>query len=82
MVIGGGVTVCPGVTIGRGAFIAAGAVVTKNVPPHLLAMGVPARHHALPESLLSENLREHLLPETDLIGAQHDETSKDEPAWE
>ena len=37
------VTILCGVTIGRGAIIAAGAVVTKDVPPYCVAGGVPAR---------------------------------------
>ena len=41
--IGGGVTVLPDVTIGEGAVVAAGAVVTKDVPPHTVVAGVPAR---------------------------------------
>ena len=41
--IGARVTVLPGVTIGRGAVVAAGAVVTRDVPPHTLVGGVPAR---------------------------------------
>jgi acetyltransferase-like isoleucine patch superfamily enzyme len=41
--IGAHVTVLDGVTIGRGAVIAAGAVVTKDVPPLSVAAGVPAR---------------------------------------
>lgn len=32
-----------GVTIGTGAIIAAGSVVTKNVPPNMIAAGVPAK---------------------------------------
>ena len=32
-----------GVTIGRNAMVAAGAVVTKDVPPHALVAGVPAK---------------------------------------
>lgn len=34
--------IMPGVTIGRGSIIAAGSVVTKDVPPYSVAAGVPA----------------------------------------
>jgi UDP-2-acetamido-3-amino-2,3-dideoxy-glucuronate N-acetyltransferase len=40
--VGANATVVCGVTIGRYAFIAAGAVVTKDVPDYALFMGVPA----------------------------------------
>ena len=36
-------TLTPGVEIGEEAFVAAGAVVTNNVPARALVMGVPAR---------------------------------------
>lgn len=41
--IGANATVVCGVTIGEWAFVAAGAVVTKDVPPYALVAGVPAR---------------------------------------
>jgi acetyltransferase-like isoleucine patch superfamily enzyme len=41
--IGGGAVLVPGVEIGEEAFVAAGAVVTKDVPPRAVVMGVPAR---------------------------------------
>ena len=41
--IGGRVTILPGVHIGKGAVIAAGAVVAKDVPPYAVAGGVPAK---------------------------------------
>jgi acetyltransferase-like isoleucine patch superfamily enzyme len=41
--VGGGVALCPGVEIGEDAFLAAGAVVTKNAPARKVLMGVPAR---------------------------------------
>jgi acetyltransferase-like isoleucine patch superfamily enzyme len=41
--VGGGVVLCPGVEIGEEAFVAAGAVVTRDVPARVMAMGVPAR---------------------------------------
>lgn len=41
--IGANATVLPGVTIGDGAVIAAGAVVTKDVPSNVIVGGVPAK---------------------------------------
>lgn len=41
--IGANVTLLPGVTVGHGSIIAAGAVVNKNVPPMCVVGGVPAR---------------------------------------
>ena len=41
--IGGNVTITPGVNIGRGCIIGAGAVVTKDIPSGTMAVGVPAK---------------------------------------
>jgi maltose O-acetyltransferase len=41
--LGGGVIVCPGVTIGQDTVVGAGAVVTKDLPGGVVAAGVPAR---------------------------------------
>jgi len=41
--IGANATIVCGITIGRYAFVAAGAVVTRDVPDYALMMGVPAR---------------------------------------
>lgn len=41
--IGSNATICPGVTIGDHAIIAAGAVVTHDVAPNMIVGGVPAR---------------------------------------
>lgn len=40
--IGAGAKILGGITIGDGCVIAAGAVVTKSLPPYAIAMGVPA----------------------------------------
>ena len=41
--IGANSVILPGVTVGTHSVIAAGAVVTRNVPPHTLVAGVPAK---------------------------------------
>jgi maltose O-acetyltransferase len=41
--LGGGVIVCPGVTIGENSVVGAGAVVTRNLPANVIAVGNPAR---------------------------------------
>jgi maltose O-acetyltransferase len=40
---GGGVVVCPGVTIGENTVVGAGAVVPRDLPPNVVAVGNPAR---------------------------------------
>lgn len=41
--IGANVVILPGVTIGDNSVIAAGAIVSKNVPENVVAGGVPAK---------------------------------------
>ena len=41
--IGSGATILPGVTVGKNAVVAAGAVVSKDVPDNTVVAGVPAR---------------------------------------
>jgi UDP-2-acetamido-3-amino-2,3-dideoxy-glucuronate N-acetyltransferase len=41
--LGANCTILPGVTIGEGAMVGAGAVVTKDVPPHTVVAGNPAK---------------------------------------
>jgi acetyltransferase-like isoleucine patch superfamily enzyme len=41
--VGGGAVLCPGIEIGEEAFVGAGAVVTKDVPPRVIVVGNPAR---------------------------------------
>lgn len=53
-----GVTVHPGVHIGRGAVVSAGSIVTADIPPHTLAVGNPAR--ALPLGLVSRTTEKQL----------------------
>ena len=53
--VGAAAVILPGVRIGRDAFVAAGAVVTRDVPAMTLAIGVPAEHRDLPQSLRGRN---------------------------
>lgn len=41
--LGGGVIVCPGVTVGANTVVGAGSVVVKDLPPNVVAAGNPAR---------------------------------------
>jgi len=52
--IGANATLLPGVCIGEGALVAAGTVVTRDVPDHMLAIGSPAKITSLPKALLTK----------------------------
>ncbi len=54
--IGGGAVICPGIEVGEEAFVAAGAVVTTDVAPRSVVMGVPAK---LVRQVPDEDLLEH-----------------------
>jgi acetyltransferase-like isoleucine patch superfamily enzyme len=53
--VGANATILPGVAVGEGAFVAAGAVVTVDVPPRRLVAGVPGRTRPLPDELTGKN---------------------------
>ena len=54
--IGGGAILCPAIEIGEEAFVGAGAVVTKDVPPRAVVVGNPARVlREVPDEELLEN---------------------------
>ena len=53
--VGGGAVLCPGVEIGEEAFVGAGAVVVRDVPPRVVVVGNPAR-------ILRDVPEEELLP--------------------
>jgi len=54
--IGANATILPGIEIGRGAMVGAGAVVTRPVPPNAIVSGNPARIHGYAESGSSAGL--------------------------
>jgi len=51
--IGANATILPGIEIGRGAMVGAGAVVTRPVPPNAIVSGNPARIHGYAEAASS-----------------------------
>ena len=54
--VGGGAILCPGVEIGEEAFVGAGAVVIRDVPPRAVVVGNPARQiREVPDEELLEN---------------------------
>jgi acetyltransferase-like isoleucine patch superfamily enzyme len=56
--IGGSAVIVPGVEVGEEAFVAAGAIVTKDVPPRAFMVGVPARQvREVGDAELLENWR-------------------------
>lgn len=66
VMIGGGCTILPGITIGERSFIAAGSVVTRDVPPRSLVKGVPGRIEPLPANLDMPNNPELTTPPIDI----------------
>lgn len=57
--LGANATVLSGVTIGQGAVVAAGAVVTRDLPPYAICGGVPAKvlRYRLPKELIQKTLK-------------------------
>lgn len=55
--IGSGSHILPGVTIGEGALVAAGSIVTKSVPPHTVVGGNPATVICTVEEYKKKNLK-------------------------
>jgi acetyltransferase-like isoleucine patch superfamily enzyme len=55
--IGANATILPGIHIGEGALVAAGAIVTRDVPAYRLAVGAPAKIQDLPSVLSTRRPR-------------------------
>lgn len=58
--------ILPGVTIGEGSLVAAGSVVTKSVPPHVVVGGNPARVICSAEEFIAKNEKYNV--KTKLLG--------------
>ena len=57
--VAGRVNIMAGVTIGKGSVIGAGSIVTKDIPPYSVAVGVPAKviKYRFSEEMISELLK-------------------------
>ncbi len=58
--IGSGSQIMPGVTIGEGALVAAGSIVTKSVPPGMVVGGNPARVICTVDEYINRNMKYNL----------------------
>lgn len=71
--LGYGVKVLDGVTIGKGSVIGAGAVVTKDLPPYSVAVGVPAKaissRQQVKEDVVRQNKYDNITQGGDRVGA-------------
>ena len=70
--IGTNATIMPGVTLGRGSIVAAGAIVTKSVPPYALVAGIPAK--IISKKFFLEDILQHerlLYPEKERFSKEY-----------
>lgn len=73
--IGHGATILSGVHIGQGAVVAAGAVVSKDVPPYAIVGGVPAKiiKYRFDEKMIEQMLKKDFDQITEDMVAEHKE---------
>ncbi len=71
--IGYGATIMSGVHIGQGAVVAAGAIVTKDVPPYAVVGGVPAKiiRYRFDDKMVQELLKVDFAEVTDAMIKEH-----------
>lgn len=70
--IGTNSQIMPGVTIGEGALVAAGSIVTKSVAPHTVVGGNPAKYICTTDEYIEKNLKFN----TDTKGLSNEEKKK------
>lgn len=80
VMIGGGCTILPGVSIGARSFIAAGTLVTKDVPPRSFVKGHPGEVFLLPAHLDRGNSEHLWRQQQDLWHPEADISALDWPA--
>ena len=71
--IGSNATILPGIIIGKKAFIGAGSVITKNIQPHSVWYGNPAKHQGYitdENEILDLNLKDKLGNQYQLISGK------------